>query len=179
MSASAGLRHRQSAALPTASGLDAGVQILKNVEPESDSSSFTEEEDESLPAFTPPTFTVRIIARLRDRSCAQIKELLAAIPAHCFERSALKSSLYIVQDVALLAVIVYTATYINHVFGWNGSLVDGLAGRVAQFVSWCAYAYIAGLPATGLWVIAYVRETSYADVSATSAVTRASPSRRT
>ena len=56
----------------------------------------------------------------------------------------------------MLAVIAFTATYINSVFGWNGSLLDGFAGRVAQFVAWAAYAYIAGLPATGLWVIACV-----------------------
>lgn len=45
--------------------------------------------------FTPPTYT--------------IKQLLDAIPAHCYERSAIKSSQYIVQDFIALGCLVWAS----------------------------------------------------------------------
>ena len=42
-----------------------------------------------------------------------VKQLLDAIPAHCFHRSALRSSLYIVQDVAAIGALVYGLYHID------------------------------------------------------------------
>jgi omega-6 fatty acid desaturase (delta-12 desaturase) len=45
--------------------------------------------------FVPPTYT--------------IKQLLDAIPAHCYERSAIKSSQYIVQDFIAIGCLVWAS----------------------------------------------------------------------
>jgi omega-6 fatty acid desaturase (delta-12 desaturase) len=45
--------------------------------------------------FVPPTYT--------------IKQLLDAIPAHCYQRSALKSSQYIVQDFIAIGCLVWAS----------------------------------------------------------------------
>lgn len=42
-----------------------------------------------------------------------IGTLRKAIPAHCFERSALKSSAYLAVDVALVALLYVASTYID------------------------------------------------------------------
>ncbi|CAG8654240.1 7552_t:CDS:2, partial [Scutellospora calospora] len=49
--------------------------------------------------YVPPNFT--------------IKELRQAIPAHCFERNTLRSASYMVKDLAVIAVLVYAATFID------------------------------------------------------------------
>jgi omega-6 fatty acid desaturase (delta-12 desaturase) len=85
----------------------------------------------------------------------QIKELLGAIPQHCYERSALRSGSYIVMDFAFIGACVYAATFINGLFGRDGSLVDGVAGQLARYAAWALYAFAAGLPGTGVWVIAH------------------------
>lgn len=42
-----------------------------------------------------------------------VKQLLDAIPAHCFHRSAFRSSLYIVQDVVALSILVWGSYQID------------------------------------------------------------------
>jgi len=96
---------------------------------------------DELATFTPPSFTV--------------KDLLSAIPSHCFERSALRSSLYILMDLVFLSLIVYSATFINGLFGFNGTLVQDYPGLASRYLAWAAYAFVAALPGTGLWVIAH------------------------
>ena len=107
----------------------------------SDSDDSANEQDAALPAFTPPQFT--------------IKELLGAIPAHCFERSALRSSSYIVMDVLLIAGWMLFAGQIDSALGWNGSYLAGGAGETARWAAWSLYWFGAGLSMTGLWVIAH------------------------
>lgn len=78
----------------------------------------------------PPTFTV-----------AQLRK---AIPAHCFERSAYKSSLYLFRDFAFIWTFFYLATHI-----------DGIESTVGRYTAWAAYWYFQGLVMTGVWVIAH------------------------
>jgi omega-6 fatty acid desaturase (delta-12 desaturase) len=85
-----------------------------------------------------------------------MRDLLGAIPKHCFERSAIRSSAYIVMDFAFLAVLAYTATFINSFLGYRGSIVDGMPGQALRAVAWFAYAFAASLPGTGIWIIACV-----------------------
>lgn len=42
-----------------------------------------------------------------------IGTLRKAIPAHCFERSALRSSLYLAGDVVVMALLYLASTYID------------------------------------------------------------------
>lgn len=95
--------------------------------------------DADLPTFTPPSFTM--------------KELLGAIPAECFERSAFKSSLYIVRDFALIAAFGFAASHTDTALGSNGSLLAGWIGTTAKWAAWSLYWAFAGFAFTGVWII--------------------------
>lgn len=74
-----------------------------------------------------------------------IKELRDAIPAHCFERSTLRSLSYVLRDLILVGTNFYLAsTYIPK--------VDNLYIRI---VLWGLYTVAQGLFGTGLWVLAH------------------------
>ncbi|CAG8608056.1 7336_t:CDS:2 [Cetraspora pellucida] len=80
--------------------------------------------------YVPPNFTV--------------KEIRQAIPPHCFERNTLKSASYIVKDLAVIAVLVYAATFI-----------DTHLPQTLRFIAWLVYWFFCGAFATGIWVIAH------------------------
>ncbi|MBW0543723.1 hypothetical protein O181_083438 [Austropuccinia psidii MF-1] len=98
----------------------------------------------SIPTFVPPNFT--------------IKELLSAIPPHCFERSAWKSSLYLIWDLFLSLTLIYGASHINSVFNHSNQIFKNLNSNILvlfRFLAWSTYAYLTGLVWTGIWVIAH------------------------
>lgn len=105
------------------------------------SSSSSLSDQDTLSTFTPPDFT--------------IKELLASIPSHCFERSAIKSFTYVIWDLFLSSVLIYLASFIDTKFGASGSIINGHLGRLVSFAAWALYAYSIGLVWTGIWVIAH------------------------
>ncbi|KAJ7506754.1 fatty acid desaturase-domain-containing protein [Mycena galericulata] len=85
-----------------------------------------------------------------------IKQLLDAIPAHCFKRAAFRSSLYIVWHLSVIGAIykasAYADTFINpETFAAPHPVVYTLA-RVAL---WSLYGFWAGLFGTGIWVIGH------------------------
>ncbi|TRM61050.1 fatty acid desaturase-domain-containing protein [Schizophyllum amplum] len=85
-----------------------------------------------------------------------VKELLGSIPSHCYERSALRSSLYIVQDVAIIALVYKAATFADaFVNPETLSLPHPLLYPLARVTIWALYGFWAGLFATGLWVVAH------------------------
>jgi omega-6 fatty acid desaturase (delta-12 desaturase) len=85
-----------------------------------------------------------------------IKDLLAAIPAHCFERSALKSSVYIFWDLFVTAA-AYKATVLadSYLTPEFLSLPHPALYTAASFSLWSLYGFIAGLFLTGIWVIGH------------------------
>lgn len=85
--------------------------------------------------FEPPPFT--------------IKELRDAIPAHCFERSLLKSSAYMVVDLIGIAALFTTAYYYNQISG------ESTFWSISNFIFWPTYWFIQGAVMTGLWVVAH------------------------
>ncbi|KAG2343253.1 hypothetical protein BDR05DRAFT_982921 [Suillus weaverae] len=85
-----------------------------------------------------------------------IKDLLSAIPAHCFKRSAWRSSLYIVYDLVVISGIYKSATYLDTLISPEYiSLPHPLLYPAARFSLWAGYTFWTGLFATGLWVIAH------------------------
>ncbi|CAG8525082.1 10316_t:CDS:2 [Gigaspora margarita] len=80
--------------------------------------------------YEPPSFT--------------FKEIREAIPSHCFERDTLRSASYVVKDLSIIAVLVYSAT-----------LIDVYLPQTLRFVAWLVYWFFCGAFATGLWVIAH------------------------
>ncbi|EPQ31588.1 uncharacterized protein PFL1_00921 [Pseudozyma flocculosa PF-1] len=107
--------------------------------------------EDELAKFNVPSFTV--------------KDLLSAIPAHCFERSAFKSFTYVFYDLAMVAALGYAATYIDPSVGSYFSqnkanaltpyLSLGVQQNLARFALWSVYWVLQGLVFTGLWVIAH------------------------
>lgn len=85
-----------------------------------------------------------------------IKELLSVIPAHCFKRSALRSSSYVLWDLVVIGAIYKTATFADsYVTPENVALPHPLLYTAAKFAIWALYTFWTGLFATGLWVIAH------------------------
>jgi omega-6 fatty acid desaturase (delta-12 desaturase) len=85
-----------------------------------------------------------------------VKDLLSAIPAHCFKRSALRSSAYILGDVIGIAATYKAVSWAEQfitpeVLG----LPSPLLYTAARVSLWAVYGFIAGLWGTGLWVIAH------------------------
>jgi omega-6 fatty acid desaturase (delta-12 desaturase) len=85
-----------------------------------------------------------------------IKDLLSAIPEHCFKRSALRSSVYVVWDLTVIGAIYKTATFLDsYITPGQISLPHPYLYPFARFTLWSLYGFWAGLFATGLWVIAH------------------------
>jgi omega-6 fatty acid desaturase (delta-12 desaturase) len=85
-----------------------------------------------------------------------VKDLLSAIPPHCFQRNFWRSMTYVIWDFALLGAFLWTAlTYIPKINADNLSLPHPALYKVARFAAWGFYDLAAGLVATGLWVIAH------------------------
>jgi omega-6 fatty acid desaturase (delta-12 desaturase) len=82
-----------------------------------------------------------------------VKQLLDAIPAHCYKRSAFKSSLYVLQDFVLLAGLVYGAYHIDSFLGRFN--LSSPVYSVAKVALWFTYQVLAGMVGTGIWVIAH------------------------
>ncbi|KAI9759132.1 MAG: Oleate hydroxylase fah12 [Chaenotheca gracillima] len=76
-----------------------------------------------------------------------IKQIRDAIPAHCFERSALRGLGYVARDVLTLA----TTFYLFHTFVTPAN-VPSIGARAAL---WTLYTVIQGMVGTGLWVLAH------------------------
>ncbi|GAA6021289.1 hypothetical protein JCM11491_005792 [Sporobolomyces phaffii] len=94
--------------------------------------------EDTFPPFVAPPFT--------------IKQLVSAIPPHCFERSAARSSLYVVVDLALVALLWSYASGIDDRF--SGSL-DGPLGTALKWTAWIVYWTLQGWVMTGVWVLGH------------------------
>ncbi|AAS53960.1 AFR589Cp [Eremothecium gossypii ATCC 10895] len=77
-----------------------------------------------------------------------IKELLRAIPAHCYERSLVRSMGYVLRDIACILTTGYLAQCVLYPY------VADMHVSV-RFVFWFAYSLAQGLFCTGLWVLAH------------------------
>lgn len=93
-----------------------------------------------------------------------VKDLLTAIPKHCYQRDALHSSVYVLQDIVLMTAAFYAATYIDpFVAGldFSKSPIDSswLSQQAqAKFLSlslFAVYQIFQGLVFTGIWVNAH------------------------
>ncbi|OQR97021.1 fatty acid desaturase [Achlya hypogyna] len=74
-----------------------------------------------------------------------LKDLRAAIPAHCFERSAVTSFYHLAKNLAICAVI----------FAAGLKLAAASLPWYAAVVAWPIYWFVQGTYFTGIWVIAH------------------------
>lgn len=85
-----------------------------------------------------------------------IKELLDAIPQHCFKRSALRSSAYVFWDILMIFAFYKTAAFLDtRINAAVLTLPHPWLYSFAKFALWSLYGFWAGLFATGLWVVAH------------------------
>lgn len=76
-----------------------------------------------------------------------IKQIRDAIPAHCFERSAIRGLSYVARDVASLAITFYL---------FNRFLTpENVPSTTIRALLWAAYTFVQGLFGTGLWVLSH------------------------
>lgn len=76
-----------------------------------------------------------------------VKQVRDAIPAHCFERSAIRGFSYVARDILLLALTFY----LFHTYNTPGNILS----PSIRFGLWAVYGFVQGLFATGLWVLAH------------------------
>ncbi|GEQ66670.1 hypothetical protein JCM33374_g333 [Metschnikowia sp. JCM 33374] len=74
-----------------------------------------------------------------------IKDILSAIPAHCYERRTWESLYYVFRDIFWMTVIGYVANNYIHL----------LPNSTLRFAAWSAYSIVQGLFGTGLWILAH------------------------
>ncbi|KAG8853284.1 hypothetical protein FRB96_008369 [Tulasnella sp. 330] len=85
-----------------------------------------------------------------------VKDLLSAIPPHCFERSFFRSSLYLVGDFVAISALLWTAqTYIPFIDPRYISLPHPVLYGAARLAAWGAYTFGAGLLFMGLFVVGH------------------------
>lgn len=76
-----------------------------------------------------------------------IKQIRDAIPAHCFERSAVRGLGYVARDIVSLA----TTFYLFH----NYLTPENVPSTMLRVILWGLYSFVQGLFGTGLWVLAH------------------------
>ncbi|CEP20678.1 ODE2 [Cyberlindnera jadinii] len=74
-----------------------------------------------------------------------IKDILSAIPKHCYERSLVRSLGYVARDIICMTIIGNV--------GYR--LIPLVESQAIRFVLWNVYAYCLGLFAFGLWILAH------------------------
>mmetsp|Transcript_6732 Transcript_6732/g.8520 ORF Transcript_6732/g.8520 Transcript_6732/m.8520 type:complete len:417 (-) Transcript_6732:2607-3857(-) len=74
-----------------------------------------------------------------------IKDILKAIPSHCYERRLAESMYYVFRDIFWLVTIGYVAN----------NYIQLLPNAFTRFVAWSGYVYVQSLFLTGIWVLAH------------------------
>lgn len=74
-----------------------------------------------------------------------MKEIYAAIPAHCFKASTIHSLLYVARDISYLAIILALSL----------RLVPLLPHASLRIAGWAVATFLLGLPGVGLWILAH------------------------
>ena len=74
-----------------------------------------------------------------------LAELRAAVPPHCFRRSLLRSSAYLLVDCCVAAALYFAVRAAD----------AQLVSLAARAVLWAAYTLAQGAVCTGIWVIAH------------------------
>ncbi|CAI5943607.1 unnamed protein product [Closterium sp. NIES-65] len=90
-------------------------------------------------------------------------DLRRAIPPHCFQRSLLRSSAYLLIDLAFAALFLYATTRFDDIHQLVDPAVESrLPAHLQPYVRpavsvilWGLYTWLQGCVCTGLWVIAH------------------------
>ncbi|KAI1394397.1 fatty acid desaturase-domain-containing protein [Hypoxylon trugodes] len=93
------------------------------------------------------TMRARSVLKLKGEQQAlpDINTIRKAIPAHCFQPSALRSLSYVARDLVMAASLWYAAvTYIPTV-----------SNPIYRTLAWTVYGFLQGLVGVGIWILAH------------------------
>lgn len=81
-----------------------------------------------------------------------IKDILSAIPKHCYERSLVRSLGYVARDITMMVIIGYTGHQLipKVMLNDHETLSYYIRGTL-----WCFHSYLLGLFGFGLWILAH------------------------
>ena len=68
-----------------------------------------------------------------------IKDILSAIPSHCYERRLLESFYYVFRDIFMMVTLGYIAN----------NYIELIPNQFVRFATWAGYVWCQGLIATG------------------------------
>ena len=74
-----------------------------------------------------------------------IKDILSAIPSHCYERRLLESFYYVFRDIFAMVTLGYLAN----------NYIQFLPNVFLRTAAWAGYIWTQGLFGTGIWVLAH------------------------
>lgn len=81
-----------------------------------------------------------------------IKDILSAIPKHCYERSLIRSLGYVVRDIVCMCLISYAGS--NLIPKVEIDQYEQLS-KILRGGLWCLQSYLIGLFGFGLWILAH------------------------
>ncbi|CAI6237923.1 unnamed protein product [Periconia digitata] len=93
----------------------------------------------------PVKTTLTAVDDVKPTPVPDVKTLKDAIPAHCFERSMIRSFSYVVRDLIIVSALFYSAV-------WLSQLDAPLHVTVPL---WALYSFVQGCFFTGLWILAH------------------------
>ncbi|PCH40286.1 delta12-fatty acid desaturase [Wolfiporia cocos MD-104 SS10] len=84
------------------------------------------------------------------------RELLSAIPAHCYKRSVIRSMSYVIYDFCLLAAFYKLAGFLDTYIAPEYIALPGMhMYTMLHFALWTLYSFLSGLVMMGIWVLAH------------------------
>lgn len=89
--------------------------------------------------------SVEHCAVIGKESGVTLQQLRERIPAHCFERSALRSSVYVLRDLLCAGLLWY----------FVAPLIDSVSAVSLRVSLWLLFAAVQGTILTGVWVVAH------------------------
>ena len=95
-------------------------------------------------SFSRPPFC-HSVSRPQDKPPFSVAELKKAIPAHCFQRSTLRSLSYLLLDLLAMAGL----------FALSTLLTQDRLPTLCLYALWPLYWLVQGSVATGVWVLAH------------------------
>ncbi|ORY81299.1 delta-12-fatty acid desaturase [Leucosporidium creatinivorum] len=81
-----------------------------------------------------------------------MKDLLGAVPAHCFERSAVRSLYYVARDAAMIAGLAFAASWVEAAFGAGGLVKDS---TMLKWGCWSVYWMVQGVVFLGVLILGH------------------------
>lgn len=109
------------------------------------SSSTTIRKDKNIATFSSNATAIDTYGDEFQAPDYTIKDILKAIPSHCYERRVAESLYYVFRDIACMTAFGYIANNYIHLLPY----------KALRFSAWALYAHVQGLFGTGLWVLAH------------------------